>query len=156
MPQITPILHDGDQLEDRDCAGHTLVGDQRSDVEEEEENQDLFMDEAGNFDDYDMTPVPITAAEPVRDLRVQQPTRRGGGTGATVPGLRIRQLSPTAPTAHPPGQSIWFLSAPTIRAQITRHPQPGELVSTALGLRGWIPGQPIGGTNTMFAELIGS
>ena len=73
-----------------------------------------------------------------------------------VPGLRIRQLSPTAPMVHPPGPPIWFLSAPVICAKITRHPQPGELVTTALGLRGWISGRLIGGTNTMFAALIGS
>ena len=89
------------------------------------------MDEPGNLNDYDMTPVPPTAAESGRDQWAQRPSGRVGGTGATVPGLRIRQLSPTAPTVHPPGQAIWFLSAPVIRAQITRQPQPGELVATA-------------------------
>ena len=29
-------------------------------------------------------------------------------------------------------------------------------MTTALGLRGWTPGRPIGGTNTIFAALIGS
>ena len=146
---------DAEDTEYSEVTGHS-EGDQASPEQGDFEDQAWSMDEAGNLGDFDMSPEP-----PAIDVRAselgpaQQPTV-SGRAAPTVPGLRIRQLSPTVPTVHPPGQSIWFLQPQAIRAQITRHPQPGELVTTALGLRGWIPGRPIGGTNTLFAALIGS
>ena len=122
LPRMEPTAHIGDRPGDNGSIGYLPVENRIGVIEEEEDYQEGLMDEAGNLEDFDMTPVPTAAAVTGRGQRAQKPPGRLVGTGPTVPGLRIRQLSPTTPTAHPPGQSIWFLPAPMIRAQITRHP----------------------------------
>ena len=44
----------------------------RGDIEVEEDDQEVFVDEAGNLDDFDMTLVGPTADEPSRDQSAQQ------------------------------------------------------------------------------------
>ena len=116
------------------------------------------MDELGDMGEYDMMQDDQTAASGEQEETADAVPTEPDHPASIVVELRIRQLSPTSPghITRPPGSSIWFVAAPAIRSQITRHPQAGELINTALGLRGWIPGRLIDGTNTMFAALIES
>ena len=150
---LTPLQDRG-----RDNNGFSPVADRSADIEEEGDGTTNFLDEAGNMDGYDMGQDDQTAAIDLLEGMDELVRAEQDRPTTIAHGLRIRQVSPSSPglVLHPPGSSIWYLSAPAKWPQITGHPQAGELANTALGLSGWIPGRPIGGTNTMFAALIGS
>ena len=71
LPRMETNTYNGDQQGDSGRIKFSPVDDRRGGIEDKVDGQEQFMDEAGNLDDFDMTPVPIAAEETGRGQRAQ-------------------------------------------------------------------------------------